>query len=245
MDNFMDKLVQKMNAQEMIRANAAADATEIEKLEKKTSELKQQLGEYEACIQEMRQMNSKNAECTENILKLSGTANQLIEESAAKAGEKLNGSIDTIGIKLDNAAEAMDSRIKNMTSQIDEQLMTSTKNSSEQVQKMVEASLAKIEEIQAASQNPEEVLTRLDELKTELTEKFAKNEEFVHVENVKVYRNVQAAVVEELAKQTDTLLAGQKASAGGYKVMLPMIIIVMICTFANLGILIASILGLI
>ena len=31
-------------------------------------------------------------------------------------------------------------------------------------------------------------------------------DEFVHKENVKVYRNVQAVVVDELKKQTETLL---------------------------------------
>ena len=34
MDNFMDKIAQKLNSQELIRANAAADAAELENLEK-------------------------------------------------------------------------------------------------------------------------------------------------------------------------------------------------------------------
>ena len=35
--------------------------------------------------------------------------------------------------------------------------------------------------------------------------------DYVHKENVKVYRNVQAVVVEELTKQTETLQAENKA----------------------------------
>ena len=34
MDNFMDKVAQKLGAQEMIRANAAAEAAELENMEK-------------------------------------------------------------------------------------------------------------------------------------------------------------------------------------------------------------------
>ena len=34
MDNFMDKVAQKLNSQEIIRANAAADAAALENLEK-------------------------------------------------------------------------------------------------------------------------------------------------------------------------------------------------------------------
>ena len=40
MDNFMDEIVQKFTPQEMIRANAAADAAEIESLEKQLPCLK-------------------------------------------------------------------------------------------------------------------------------------------------------------------------------------------------------------
>ena len=42
MDNFMDKIAQKLGAQEAIRANAAADAAQIERLEA-------QVAEYDAC----------------------------------------------------------------------------------------------------------------------------------------------------------------------------------------------------
>ena len=41
---------------------------------------------------------------------------------------------------------------------------------------------------------------------TSLEERMKQSDEFVHKENVKVYRNVQAVVVDELKKQTETLL---------------------------------------
>ena len=55
MDTFMDKLAQKRNAQEMIRANAAAEAQKMQKLE-------QQVAAYEGLLQEMRKVNTKSIE---------------------------------------------------------------------------------------------------------------------------------------------------------------------------------------
>ena len=46
MDNFMDKLAQKFNAQEMIRANAQAEASELKRLQ-------EQVATYEAILQDM------------------------------------------------------------------------------------------------------------------------------------------------------------------------------------------------
>ncbi len=38
MDNFMDKLAQKFNAQEMIKANSQAEAAEMKKLQLQVAE---------------------------------------------------------------------------------------------------------------------------------------------------------------------------------------------------------------
>lgn len=47
MDTFMDKLAQKFTAQEMIKANSAADAEEMKRL-------RQQVEEYDACLKRMQ-----------------------------------------------------------------------------------------------------------------------------------------------------------------------------------------------
>ena len=60
MDNFMDKIAQKLGAQEAIRANAAADAAQMEKLEA-------QVAQYDACMKEMRKLNLKNVENEEKV----------------------------------------------------------------------------------------------------------------------------------------------------------------------------------
>lgn len=59
MDNFMDKVAQKLGAQEMIRANAAAEAAELENMEKQLTVFKEQMEKYDDCLQEMRKLNLK------------------------------------------------------------------------------------------------------------------------------------------------------------------------------------------
>ena len=70
MDNFMDKIAQKLGAQEAIRANAAADAAQIERLEA-------QVAEYDACIKEMRRLNLRNAENEQKLKEMAESIGQI------------------------------------------------------------------------------------------------------------------------------------------------------------------------
>lgn len=155
MDTFMDKLAQKMNAQEMIKANSAAEAAKMEQLQS-------QITEYENLLQEMRKVNLKTVE------------------------------------------------------------------NAEQVKQVVQESLQKIEEIQVAADSKEDKEELLAELKKQLEEAFNQSNDFLHKENVKVYRNVQAAMVEELNKQTETLVAKQQESSKKQKAVVPLSICIML-----------------
>ncbi|MBQ8591645.1 MAG: hypothetical protein IJ485_02705 [Lachnospiraceae bacterium] len=137
MDNFMDKLAQKFNAQEMIKANSAAEAAENKRMQ-------EQLAAYEECLKEMRSLNLTNVEMS----------------------EKLNDLIDEVSEKIEAIV-----------------LPEQDNENEETVQKLTDA---------------------MNALKEQVTD-------YVHKENVKVYRNVQAVVVEELTKQTETLQAENKA----------------------------------
>lgn len=75
-------------------------------------------------------------------------------------------------------------------------------------------------------------------------ELFQNLEDFLHTDNVKVYRNVQAAMIEELEKQTAELKEGQEKAASSSKVLLPFMIVTMIVSVANLVIMIARALNL-
>lgn len=130
MDTFIDKLAQKKNAQEMIRANSAAEAA-------KMAQMQNQLRSYDELMQEIRRVNLKTSENVENVRKV-----------LAECMEKLEGM----------EAEKKDAG------------------------------------------NTEQELAGIKAL---LEERFSQSEDFVHKENVKVYRNVQAAFTEELAKQAE------------------------------------------
>ena len=131
MDTFMDKLAQKLTAQEMIKANTAADAEEMERLKAETKE-------YRDILTQMK---------------------QLVEEGSEK---------------LQNA-----------------------KVDGKEIDRLVQESIEKIEQIQQ-QQNTEE-------LQNALVDRISAAEENTHKECVKVYRNVQAVVVEENGKQTDSI----------------------------------------
>ena len=157
MDTFMDKLAQKLNAQEMIKANSAADAEEMD-------QLKNQLREYDECLAQMQQAN--------------------------KELRAVNHAMETL-----------------MSETIAPEVTKLSEESVAAIRKMQQYT-TKLEEIR---QNTEE----LEELRKHLDEKLDGSDENVHKECVKVYRNVQAAVVEENEKQTEAIAGKIKESLNG------------------------------
>ena len=151
MDMFMDKLAQKLNAQEIIRANAAADAEEMNKL-------KNQIAEYNDCLTKLQ---------------------KLIEEGT---------------VVLQNAEAG-----------------------SEDIHRLAEEAIGKIQAIQQNNAGLEQMsgqlAQKLEHVETEMGNKLetmsAAVDENTHKECVKVYRNVQAVVVEERGKQIE---ASEKTS---------------------------------
>lgn len=128
MDTFIDKLAQKKNAQEMIRANSAAEAAKMEQMQK-------QMKAYDELMQEIRRVNLKTAENVDNVRDL---LTQCVE---------------------------------------------------------------KLKALETQGGQAEDVEKQLAGIKSLLEERLAQSEEFMHRENVKVYRNVQAAFTEEFEKQ--------------------------------------------
>lgn len=167
MDNFIDKLAQKFSAQEIIKANAQAEAEEMKKLQL-------QVEEYERILQEIRRLNYKNTELSERLETMVGENTDKIQ--AMKEDEQ----------KLISA-------LRDIT---DEQ----TRNREADLERR-EAERAEKE------QGAEDDLAALKEL---LEEKFRHSDDFVHKENVKVYRNVQAVVVDELKKYAQGSRAGDE-----------------------------------
>ena len=215
MDNFMDKVAQKLNSQEIIRANAAADAAALENLEKQLTLFKDQMLRYDDCLQEMRKLNLKNIESAQGVQAL-----------ADKAGEKLDQTIGEVeAASVSKIKETSDLSIAGINQTLSE-------------------SLAKIAEIKENSDSLDKMTENMSGLQSRLEELFRGLEDYTHSDNVKVYRNVQAAMIEELAKQTTTLKEEQEKSAKSNKSLLPMVVVTMVITIANIAITIARILGL-
>ena len=198
MDNFMDKLAQKFNAQEVIKANSQAEAAEMKKLQL-------QVAEYEKILQEMRKLNYKNSELSDKI-------DGLVGENA----NKIQG--------LQEEETKLLSVLRNLT---DEQT------------RMREEELARKEAERAEeSKKTEEQKQQL----VELEERFKQSNDFVHKENVKVYRNVQAVVVDELKNQTEALM--QENQKLGKKLNAVLIVSIFAVLFSAAGIVLQILSGL-
>ena len=199
MDNFMDKLAQKFNAQEVIKANSQAEAAEMKKLQL-------QVAEYEKILQEMRKLNYKNSELSDKI-------DGLVGENA----NKIQG--------LQEEETKLLSILRNLT---DEQT------------RMREEEFAKKEAERA------EETKRTEEQKqqlVELEERFKQSNDFVHKENVKVYRNVQAVVVDELKNQTEALMQENQKLAKKWNIVLVFSILAMVFSTAGIVLQILSGIG--
>lgn len=160
MDTFIDKLAQKRNAQEMIRANTTAETVKME-------QMKKQMEVYDELLQEIRKVNLKTAE---------------------------------------NAA---------------------------QVQNVLKECLEKLEKVQVAEGQAGGSEQTLEEIKKLLQDQFRQSDDFLHKENVKVYRNVQAALVEELNRQTEELKNSQAQNKTS-KAILPISILILIGVIADI-----------
>lgn len=200
MDTFMDKLAQKLNAQEMIRANSAADAEEMGKL-------RNQVAEYNECLAKMQKLLDEGAQKLDGAQVNGEEINRLVEESIAKIGamQKDTESIEHIKAALEKLNASLDAALEGQKNTLGEAL-----------------------EAQKSS-----VAAVLEEQKTLLGTKLDDCNENVHKECVKVYRNVQAVVVEENGKQTENVVASVNKLKGKMNAVLGVSITAMILALAS------------
>lgn len=198
MDNFMDKLAQKLNAQEMIKANAAAEAAQMDKMQS-------QIAEYDEAFQEMRKLGLKQAEAADNL-------NQLIAESTQKLDELTKESLAKIeAIQLQDKSDELEKKLQENNAVIEQSLKENSARTEEKFKELAET---------------------IQENKKEIEELLKKTEEYVHTEDVKVYRNVEAVVVEQTAKQTETLVNAQS----GMNKKMTAILVFSILSFAGIAV---------
>ena len=125
----------------------------------------------------------------------------------------------------------------------------------EKLQKFSEESIAHID---AATERNLETVAQMEKIEQAIQAHmenvevlFKRSDEFTHKENVKVYRNVQAVVVDEVKKQTDAmaaqnevLTAQNEALQKQNKSLRPLIIVTLVAALANIALAAAQIAGL-
>ena len=79
MDSFTDKIAQKFTAQDMIKANEAAEEKELERL-------RMQVAEYDLRLQEIRKLNLKNLELADNLQAMIDAENARIKNAPDAEG---------------------------------------------------------------------------------------------------------------------------------------------------------------
>lgn len=220
MDTFMDKLAQKLTAQEMIKANTAADAEEL-------NQLKGQIKEYHECLAQMQKVNQEMQDVNERISRLVGEQiapeiSRLVESGVLK----LEGAqVDASGIN--RLVEESYAQIQKLA-QEGVLKLENAKVDADGINRLVEESIQKIQEIQRGDNDADQIKQFQEEVKQiqeetkqlqeetrqVLTEKLDGSGDTVHRECVKVYRNVQAVVVEESGKQTEGVNEAVKVLKG-------------------------------
>ena len=103
------------------------------------------------------------------------------------------------------------------------------------VQDTLKEYMAKLEAMRTEDAAGEETEQELERLKGLLEERFTQSDDLLHRENVKVYRNVQAAVTEELNKQTEELKKSQEQNRSS-RALLPVSIVILIAVLADIAI---------
>lgn len=182
MDMFMDKLAQKLNAQEIIKANTAADTEELNRL-------KNQVAQYNECLDKLRKLIDESTEEMKGASQESAAGiSRLLEESLAKIREIRQESTDAADDKVNGLADSVNTHFDSLNAQLD----------------AVNLNLDNV--TNAVSEIRDQMASAQENKKDDgLEERFASVEENVHKECVKVYRNVQAVVVEESGKQAKAL----------------------------------------
>ncbi|MCH5274423.1 MAG: hypothetical protein J1E65_01195 [Lachnospiraceae bacterium] len=155
----------------------------------------------------------ENATRTEQVLTRMENAAGRTEQTLGRVGENVVKMQDTLARMDENTAMTQQalSKMDENTAMTQQALgkmaenTVKTEESMSKVEMLLASSIAKIEEMQGqgGSQNTEELQALLSELKQAQNEQFEQLSDHVHKENVKVYRNVQAAMVEENGKQND------------------------------------------
>ncbi|MBO6015928.1 MAG: hypothetical protein J6P60_04995 [Lachnospiraceae bacterium] len=315
MDNFVDKLNKRFNAGDIMRANAEAEEREINRA-------KEQAEEYERMMQEMRRLNLKNVEVTEQVQQLIQTGIEQLESYQAPEAAPVRTDAAASDSQISEALTIMKEELQGAYAQsakesredLREQLAQSAKESREDLREQLVQNGQKVEEVRKnvlaqTDLGRQEILHGLEDLSTqfgdqlrqtkmdlnenlagskehmdqltqkleetkklvgELSNKLVKGEDttesdgseqellrqirealtvlqtsvnemqdYVHRENVKVYRNVQAVIGEVTSQKTRQIVDRMdelEKKTGASRAVMPFAMLAMLFSLAGVAV---------
>lgn len=203
MDTFMDKLAQKLNAQEMIRANSAADAEEL-------GNLRNQIKEYNECLEKLQKLLDDGANKLDGAQVNGDELNRLVQESIEKI-QVMQQTMQQNADSIDEIDRALEEWKNSLTTLLAEQ--------------------------------KESMDSALGAQQEKFDTKLAECNENVHKECVKVYRNVQAVVVEEDAKLAENVVNSVNGLKGKLNAILGVSVVALVASVCSIVIQILNMLN--
>lgn len=196
MDTFMDKLAQKLNAQEMIKANNSAEAAQNAHLKSKVKEYEEVLTKLQSKLQNMLDTapngsGDKGDMPKEDIQKLKEDIEALLNDKFEQNRSFLTESREALIMNRDaiiennDSIQACKSSIADLNRKVDDLGKASMSNNFQEMKELIETKVSGLED--GMKDQSEATLEEL------------------HKECVKVYRNVQAVVEEQTEKQNEEL----------------------------------------
>lgn len=176
MDIFMDKLAQKATAQEIIKANTTADLEELRKL-------RGQSAEYAECLANLKKLTDEGFQKLEHMREDGDETHSLVAENIKEVSSLRQdmGEFRLLLGELQGQVAAVGKNLADMSGQTEAGIRA--------LEEKIDVLCGQLEALGSG-----QVIERLDTV-----------EENVHKECVKVYRNVQAVMVEESGKQKDAM----------------------------------------
>ena len=218
MDSFIDKFAQRKNAQEMIRANAMAEAEERKRMAAR-------LSEYEQAMQEMRKCSLLNMENAEKVKEALAASLHKIEELQRREDDRPEKSVEEVHALL----EKLTAQMAKFAEEQQAQMAKFAKEQQAQMTEALEKQQSRMTEL--SEQQTAQTKELLDERTKAIEELMHASDEFGHKEAVKVYRNVQAVLETALPKQTEDITAAMK-NATEKKKTPPAMTVLWVLTFA-------------
>ena len=246
----MDTLSQKLNAQEMIRANGEAEAQQMDML-------KVQVGEYQGCLDRLQNVCGELGNLENKISSLSLPDNSAVneetinairerlEELSVKTGSQLEEFSQRTGSLIEELSRRTDSRFEELSqttsNRLDEMSQTTTyrldemsRTTNSKLDQMSQTTTSKLDAISDATNSNLKELSdttgkKLENMQGEILGKVGMEDE-LHKEGVRIYKNLQAAIVNELEPIEETVIQTKKQLTKELKGVKLVAVLALVCS---------------